>query len=428
MIIKLTRNQLNSLEIVVVIFWLSTITNIQIPSFVDSIIKLMSYVLVALLVMNRFQRVAYFATRDIFLLLLTVLAAFSYFWSVLPGDTMTAIKALLRNSVFAAYFAMRFNLKEQMKVITIVLSIGVILSLLAGLLIPSYGIAPYEHGTAWRGIYEHKNFLARMMGLSAQTFLLLAIYKKKFLKISCLGLILSLMLLLLSQGKSSLLIFLISLLILPLYITINKSYKLQTLIYIFSLIFGSIFLTLIISNWETIIVDILGKNLTLNGRTFIWQRIISQVISAKFWGGYGYAAFWGSDDSFQAVRGTWAGVALQEEGGFHAHSGYIDLFSQLGMIGLLLFLLSFVYTVHNVIKLLRLTKNIEAFWSLQFLAFIFLLNINITQTIMMPHLFWVIYMSISLSTIVENERYKKRILMTKKQTSKYLIQPSRNIL
>jgi O-antigen ligase len=75
------------------------------------------------------------------------------------------------------------------------------------------------------------------------------------------------------------------------------------------------------------LISSLGRNTTLTGRTAIWSAVLSMHTNVLF--GTGFESFWlGS-----RLQSMWAiiGYGLQE-----AHNGYIELYLNLGWVGLLL--------------------------------------------------------------------------------------------
>jgi O-antigen ligase len=77
---------------------------------------------------------------------------------------------------------------------------------------------------------------------------------------------------------------------------------------------------------------LIGRNATLTGRTHIWSALIEQVDSD--WLGYGYQAFWYSPLGEKFVL-LW----LAKEGFASAHNGYLELWLDLGYVGVAFFLL-----------------------------------------------------------------------------------------
>jgi O-antigen ligase len=89
---------------------------------------------------------------------------------------------------------------------------------------------------------------------------------------------------------------------------------------------------------------------------------------------------------------------------FNAHSGYLELFLQLGGVGLGLFLLSFVGVLARTLYLFFRTKQVESLWVLQFLVFTALINLADTLSIGSGGGLWSLYVSFVALTSVQCAR------------------------
>lgn len=82
----------------------------------------------------------------------------------------------------------------------------------------------------------------------------------------------------------------------------------------------------------SLVFEMLGRDLTLTGRVFIWPAVVEVWLSAPILG-YGWGAVW-SDDSFVASE-------IARTLGFtvhHSHNGFLDLLIRVGPVGLWLVL------------------------------------------------------------------------------------------
>ena len=334
----------------------------------------LSYLIIPFLVIRQWKRFIYVTTRDIPLLLLVIVAVVSIFWSYTPSATIVTSRALVRITLFGIYFATRFSLKEQLRLLAWALGIAALLTLFVGIVIPSTGLTASQ----WRGAFPHKNTMARTMVISTAAFLTLAFNSNRHSKIKWIGFFLSFSLILLSRGKTALVIFLL----LPTLWFIRKVfkqyYKVRVVLVIpllFFLVASSVFIA---SNLETILVDVLGKDLSINGRTQLWEELFKMIADRPLLG-YGYYGFWNDKHiTFleKNVRYGWVPT--------HAHSGLIDLALMLGFLGLLLFSVSFLVACYRALTLATTGKTPESFWPLTFLIIMFLFNFNITITILSP--------------------------------------------
>lgn len=193
----------------------------------DSVARLIwvgVYIVVFLLIAARWKRYAYVDLRDklplllmgLLLLILVGLPLVSILWSAAPDVTLRRGIALLGTTIIGVYLAVRYSLREQLRLLAKALGIVALLSLLFALALPSYGISSGEHEGAWKGVFDHKNTLGSYMAFSAVVFLLLGVRSRRYHRImwaSFFGL--SVGLLILSDAKTALVAFFALLVLLP---------------------------------------------------------------------------------------------------------------------------------------------------------------------------------------------------------------------
>ncbi|MGJ5674901.1 MAG: O-antigen ligase family protein [Nostochopsis sp.] len=395
----------SKLEIRTTIALLLLTEYLRFPPLIQNIINIINYAFLFFVIFARGKRFLYVATRDIFLLLLLSLAVASLFWSNNPESTAYQLRFLFRSSLLGVYLAMQYSPREQISLLSWTAGISMILSLGSVFLFPSFGTASLlDGGLAWIGIYSHKQTFGRQLGLFALIFVVGYLDEKSYKLPTIIGFLLVLFLALNSNSKTALLMIIFSLLIVLFY-KINKQRHIRLLIFLVFSLLAIIITVLLTANLKFIVVDLLGKNLELNGRTPLWSLSIEKGLEQP-WLGYGYAGFWGSPASDYVFKNSWAGLderASLSATSFHAHNGYVDIFLQLGLIGLLTFFVNLFLTLKRVIILFIYSRSIEYAWMLQFIALFCLLNFS-DSCILLVNTFWVVYVSISLSSAIEFKR------------------------
>ena len=403
---QMTSQNLVKIEIGIVGVILLYYFGVDAPPNIVSMINLLSYPCLGFLVVLRWKRVLYAATQEIPLLLLHLLAFLSILWSAAPDTTENEIKALCRVALFGVYLAARFSLKEQMKLVAVVLGISVVASLVAAVAVPSYGI----HGSGawtepWKGIFTFKNLFAYMMATASLLFLLDLLNRETHKTRSALLLLLSFMLLIASQGRTALAAFATVSITIPAYWFLKQHYKLRVLFFVTAIFLSSVIVIALVSNLEFVVVDLLGKNLELNGRFPIWNLMLEKAWERP-WLGYGFSGFWTSDASDSIFNLSWAGLARAAGVRFNSHNGYLELFLQLGITGLILFALSLLSLVSKTIYLLIRVKSSELFWVLQTVALMILLNVADSIGILAVNSQWSLYISFSISVAMQYSRVR----------------------
>jgi O-antigen ligase len=142
------------------------------------------------------------------------------------------------------------------------------------------------------------------------------------------------------------------------------------------------------------VLNLLGRDATLTGRTPLWGLIWERIKLHPLLG-YGYGGFWlqwapPSGDIWRISMRT--GGWLPPNG----HNGFIDLLAELGFAGLGAFLVSFA---SNVVRALRLVRESVSAVDLFPLLFLYLLLLtNLTESALVTHnsLLWLLYIAFTV--------------------------------
>lgn len=402
--LSIHRRLVEKLEIVVTVFWLIYFLDVNIPPpLPPGIINALSYPFVALLVALHWKEVTYVATRNITLLLFIAVAMFSLVWSADISSTFDINRGLLRTFFFGAYFTARYSLKEQMKILAWVLGIAAVLSLLACLGVPSYGIK--EDG--WQGIFPYKNYMGRAMVLGGILLLILALDNARNW-LCWVGLVITLFLAIVSQSSTSVLLLLLLFAQMPLYLLIKQQYRVRVILLSLVCIALSALVMVIVAQQETILVNILGEGTNFNGRTPIWTIVIDTVSQQRPWLGYGYGGFWTSDAGAHVIANTWASDRGIVES-FNAHNVYIEIFADLGLVGLILYAIVLINVAIKGMILLLASKKVEYFWLYQFLMFMTLASLaDVGLGIGATNAYGILSIAVCLSVSLEYQRLQKK--------------------
>jgi O-antigen ligase len=381
--------------------------DVSFSSIVSKALAAGAYIIIPILIIGQRKRFIYVATRDILLIFTTLTAVLSFIWSTAPEATLINIRALLLITLFGVYLATRYSPKDLMHLMLWMSGIAVFFSIVFSLSVADYGTHIVNGELSWRGIFKHKNYLALRMAFAAITFLIFSLDNRRLRWLALTGTGISFVVLLLTNSKSSLSLFVLSLLLIPLYNLFKFSnYKLQAFLLVtVVLVFGSA-ATGVFSNLQFLVVDLMGKDLGGNGRDELWSYLITRGLERP-WLGYGYAGFWNNlTEVYGVAANTW--FQALELGSGHAHSGFVDLFLQLGWLGSSLVMLSFLTVIIRLVNLLSLTKKIEYFWMLQFVILMFGSNFSVAASFLgNRHIFWILYIATALSSAIQYSRISK---------------------
>ncbi|MEO0686388.1 MAG: O-antigen ligase family protein, partial [Cyanobacteria bacterium J06649_11] len=349
----------------------------------------------------RWERVLNIIVREKFLWILLAIAIASPLWSDTPILTQENLMPLVRVTVFGVYLATCHSLRDQLQMFTLMFAVALLLSLVFGLLLPSYGvmgrgfvanIEDVVHSGAWRGIYVHKNDLGNIMSLSAITFFLNANASSRYRKIMWIGFAIAMAVIFASQSSTALVVVLVVVVLTPFYKALRWNYTKALPFFIITILIGGVLALLSVNSAEMILTS-LGRDTTLTGRTEIWP-IVFNKIQERPWLGYGYETFW-----YGEWGGETADVWRQLGGGFepvHAHNGFLDLYLGLGLIGLVVFGISLIRNSLSALFWARHVQGAEGFLPLLYLTALILMNLSESR-FMIGSIHWLIYVTITIS-------------------------------
>ncbi|MGB5632555.1 MAG: O-antigen ligase family protein, partial [Waterburya sp.] len=321
------------------------------------------------------------------------LIVFSVFWSENPLVTVKAAFALLFFSIFAVHFARKYNWQELSKILRWNCTFIAIYSIFSALFVPSIGICK----KGWCGGFGHPIDLGCLMALGVSLWLLHAFSNSKYRLRSLLLSILCLNVMQFTNSAGALLVF-VTLITIVLTTTFLKKLNFtQSFIFFILLLFlfgiTSIWL---IENFENLL-SFLNKDITLTGRLPLWTMLIQMRIKERLWLGYGYNAFWqrwrGNDSPAADVVNVIIGDGRDWVA--HAHNGYLDIILNIGLIGLVIFVILFFINVIQTIRLIMSNKSPETFLPLIILTFVFMTNLS-NSPIIIPSFIWFLFVTITI--------------------------------
>jgi exopolysaccharide production protein ExoQ len=129
------------------------------------------------------------------------------------------------------------------------------------------------------------------------------------------------------------------------------------------------------------LLSFFGRDLTLTGRTGIWGAVIQSIYKRPIFG-YGYYAFW------QGLNGESARLILVNHWVFgYAHNGMLEILLQLGLVGLIAFLITFFQANRDAWICFQRGRSIGMEWYTGLLVLTFLYNID-EASVLFPNDLW----------------------------------------
>jgi exopolysaccharide production protein ExoQ len=301
-------------------------------------------------------------------------------WSVLPGITLRRAIGLLGTASFGAYLACRFTPHEVLRMIAAAFAAIVCLSIFVIIFIPSYGTA---EGREIVGVFGQKNELGRAMIFAILASWALVRDPGADRPVWALPILVAATTLLILTRSAQAIVGLGAavvvamplLAICPRYFMKVDTRLATALIILIALV------AVIVSAVAEELLDVLGRDLTLTNRTLIWELLV-EFARERPWLGRGYGAFWFSDVSL-LFADRWGALD-------HAHNGYVDLWLEVGYVGVASFTLLILAACRTALNayLIRPTAGRSFFPMFLFVAVL----VNCVGRLVPAHnsIFWVI--------------------------------------
>ena len=367
---------------------------------INAKISLLIYIITFCLLAIRWKKVLGTLARNKSIWVLLGIVCFSYFWSINPSQTMRFAIYAIGTTGFGLYLATRYTLPEQLDLLAWTYGLLLILSILFALGIPKYGLMGGVHDGAFRGVFTHKNQYGAFMAPGGVVFLLSAFKGGKYSWIHWLLLVLCCSTMVWSRSTTALGTFFVMLMLCMIYRIFRWRYEVMVSAVLAVTIVSFAGLILLFGFGSDSLLDLVGKDVTLSGRTDIWSYVWDQI-QLRPWFGYGLAAFW---DGYNGPSG-YIQLAMRIAV-IYAHNGFLDIWLSVGFIGLAVFVLGFLNTTVQSLTLLRKTNSPEGFWPLLFLTYILLSNLTEGTISSMNSSFWALYATVSYSLVIaKNNHY-----------------------
>jgi exopolysaccharide production protein ExoQ len=258
-----------------------------------------------------------------FLVLLPLFALLSILWSDYPNVTLRLGLEYLATTLIGIWVASCIKPRIAISALMSALSVGVFCSVL---------IAPNFNN----GIFGSKNYFALCISLLMLTAITVALDKSQPRVFRLMGFFvfaLSPPELVFAQSLGALVDTCATLVMFFALRAASRLHpRIRSLALLIIFLFGTPVLLLAVSSINSSdVLGFVGKDVTLTGRTLIWQHALD-AISEHPIAGLGYAAFW-QVGSWSAEQ-VWQSMHITSKSGFHFHDTYLQVAVDLGVIGL----------------------------------------------------------------------------------------------
>lgn len=340
----------------------------------------------ALAMALRWRDLLTIALRSPALVALAVLAMMSMAWSIDPGTSLRRGIAILFTTMFGFYVASRYSWPELMRILGVVWIILAVGNLIAGAVTPSFGIMDEIHVGAWKGLWFEKNAMGGHLARASFLFLCLAVFDPANRRWWVFGALASVVLVLLSTSKTSLLGMMLGGMLLCTYLVMQRGKIIAvSLVWLATASVAILFMMLLVA--PDVLAELIGRDLTLTGRTDIWA-VLFTLMEERPWLGYGYGTFWGEDSRPAYI------VRLETEWEVPtAHNGIIEVMLALGRVGAILFIIDFAMNLSR--SILNAPNSRGSFYALGYFVLFALFSISESVVLQQNSINWLAYAALA---------------------------------
>ncbi|WP_226633810.1 O-antigen ligase family protein [Brevundimonas poindexterae] len=375
------------------------------------------------LILNRAGRM--FAAWPAWLILglLTLLALASRYWSIDPGVTDRRVIALFMTSAFAIYLGAAFTGAQLPRLLMhtgVVMAVGSLVMVLA---FPSIGIHQFDNAGLWRGLWYEKNQMGIVMvasSIAAAAVLASPGQAGRSPWPALFTLMLCVFLTLATQSKTSLLSLLLGLGVIGGLWAMRRGGPALSVVLVWGAITCAGIGLLVWQQNSALILEALGKDPSLTGRTDIWESLMRRV-AERPWTGYGYSAFWGKESvpaHYVRLETGWLVPS--------AHNGWIDLLVQVGWPGAIMVGLVMLITLIALIVRLGGQGFREGGFSLAYLLVFAVLSASESVLLSHANLPWALFLALTARALTPDplpRRHRVTVPLARRREGAYLTSP-----
>lgn len=333
---------------------------------------------------------------------LALFAVVSSLWSIDPLLTLRRSIPFALAGLFGLWFAARFSTRRQMRILRLTMIALAVATVALVIFVPAIALDHSPgHSSDWQGVFTQKNACGRIMVLASAAILFAP--RIRLRDGACL--LLFLFVLVMSGSRGAWMIEAALLLVwIAVFAARRAGARARLPIGVAAPVLAAAGVVLAL-HFSTPVMLLLSRDPTLSGRTAIWGQAVHAIEQRPLLG-YGYDAFW---------RGM-QGPSLQVDAAVHfivehAHNGFLEIWLELGLAGLLLFLLSWLAAWCSLWPLWREGKIDRIALPLALLVLILLYDLDENTLLIYNGLFWPLYVAALGSVeLARRERRQRRFV------------------
>ena len=310
----------------------------------------------------------------------------STFWSADPSLTLRKATIFMGVTLYGSYLVMRFSLDQILRLLAVMAVFSLAINLFFILVLPQYGV---DGGGQWQGVFFQKNSLGYVSTLSIPVLLVAGRSYAPLRWVFYATAIGHGVLLYGSKSKTMFMATVVTTGLMVVYQAFRGRKTLRGAV-LLSLVGSGAFATAFATANIALLAKWLNKDITLTGRVPLWENLIPIALQKPFLG-HGFGATF--NGFFSPVHEVWIQNRWNPS---HAHNALLQIWLEIGIFGVLLFLTVFIRSVVNAIKVVAIVPGAVGLWPLTFLTTVLMMSITETGVGSEP-LGWMMFMVAVLS-------------------------------
>jgi O-antigen ligase len=327
--------------------------------------------------------------RQPFLIAILCIAAASTFWSVSPDQTSRRAVAVTLTTLCGAAIGARWRWAALAETLAAIFGVLAVASFLAGAFLPSIGRMSSTFPGSWRGLWLEKNIFGGEMAFALLLFAAAGVLRPERKRLWFSLAVLAFGLIFASTSKTSLVAVTLGFAVFCLVLVVRRGGTIAVMAtYAAVVALVALGATVLLS--PDILLNLLGKDATLTGRTKIWAAVMRQIQQRPVLG-YGYGAVWNDDSGWGPL--AW----IIKQAGFrpdHAHNSWLEQWLGMGLWGLGAWALYYLMTMVRGIA--AMFRSNGALVALPFLVVYTLTTLTESVAVSYNDMRWVIFVAFSV--------------------------------
>jgi len=364
------------------------------------------YSIVVWMIVVNLGRVVTLAFQSSALTLLALLTIGSALWSQDPVRSSYNGLFYLIDTLFAYYLVDRFEPDEIMTLLSRAGVLVALLGLFVVLFFPQFGLTTgIRTADAWKGIFIDRTSAAKCLVFLLSPALVFGYRRLSYSRVAYI--LLLLVSIVMAQAVTALIV-LFFYLIFMIALSLARRLERKSVLFFSALVpVGACLIFALALPFAADILNLLGRDITFSGRTTVWNAVLTSVMKRPMLG-YGFYSFW------LGLKGESANIIVTSHWAFgYAHNGMLEILLQLGVVGLVLFLVTLMQAIRNAWICVRYNPSAGLDWFIGLIVLTILYNIDEATVVFPNELLSILYVVACCGLAQTVRRYKREAQVPK---------------